>query len=200
MSCSPFDLRDYFFGELSVADRQSVDKHLAACSGCRVELERLQLTGTALLSVRDEEPPRRIAFVSDKVFEPTWWQRIWQSGAKLGFASAAMLSVAIVAHGWISAPRMYVQELHPGGTRIERPMAASVDAEVKAEVEKQLKPVVEQVVTESEKRQAARIAAVSDEQKKSREDLNALGETVGYMRRTFGNLARVSMDNSGAAQ
>ena len=79
-------------------------------------------------------------------------------------------------------------------------MAASVDAVVKAEVEKQLKPVVEQVVTESEKRQAARIAAVSDEQKKSREDLNALGETVGYMRRTFGNLARVSMDNSGAAQ
>jgi anti-sigma factor RsiW len=195
MSCSPFDLRDYFFGELSKADRQSVDKHISACSGCREELDRLQMTNTALLSIRDEEPPRRIAFVSDKVFEPSWWQRIWQSGAKLGFASAAMLSVAIVAHAYIAAPRLYVQQVHPT-TKIQQAIPASVDAAVRDEVERQLKPVVEQVVADSEKRQAARIAAVTDEQKRSREDLNSLGETVGYMRRTFGNLARVSMDTT----
>src|SRR3954447_7825444 len=109
MGCSPFDLKDFFFGELSKADGQSVDKHLAGCVACREELERLQLTQAALLSVRDEEPPRRIAFVSDKVFEPTWWQRMWQSGSKLGFASAALLSAAIVAHGFMAAPRTVVQ-------------------------------------------------------------------------------------------
>ena len=32
------------------------------------------LTQTALLSLADEEIPQRIAFVSDKVFEPRWWQ------------------------------------------------------------------------------------------------------------------------------
>src|SRR5947209_5761289 len=109
MGCSPFDLKDYFFGELSVADRRSVDHHVASCVACRDELETLQLTQTALLSVRDEEPPRRIAFVSDKVFEPKWWQTLW-TGPKVGFASAAMLSFAILAHGFIAAPKTIVQQ------------------------------------------------------------------------------------------
>ena len=192
MSCSPFDLTDYFFGELSKADGQSVDKHLAGCIGCREELHRLQLTQTALLSVRDEEPPRRIAFVSDKVFEAKWWQRMWQSGSKLGFASAALLSAAIVAHGFIAAPKTVVQKVPVAAVQLP---AAIDQAAVRDEVARQLKPVIEQVVMESEKRQATRIAAVSAEQKSIRNDVNGLGETVSYMRRTVGNFARASMDS-----
>jgi hypothetical protein len=52
--------------------------------------------------VRDEEIPQRIAFVSDKIFEPSpwgrWWASFWGSAARLGFASAAMLSAAIVLY------------------------------------------------------------------------------------------------------
>jgi hypothetical protein len=104
VSCSPYDLRDYFFGELARDEQRSVDSHVKACAACREELDELRLTQSALLTVRDEEPPRRIAFVSDKIFEPTWWQRLWHSGARLGFASAAMLSGAILVHAWVARP------------------------------------------------------------------------------------------------
>src|SRR5262245_1841869 len=98
VGCSPFDLRDYFFGELSREDHKAVDRHVASCAGCREEFENLRLAQSTLLSLRDEEPPRRIAFVSDPVFEPSWWRRVWRSGPALGFASAAMLSAAILVH------------------------------------------------------------------------------------------------------
>ena len=100
MSCSPFDLRDYLLEELGDAERRQVDTHLKTCAGCREELEQLRLTQSALLSVREEEIPQRIAFVSDKVFEPSparrLWQAFWGSTARLGFAGAAILSVAIL--------------------------------------------------------------------------------------------------------
>ncbi len=97
MSCSPFDLRDYFLKELSDPQQRQVEAHVKDCPACRQELEQLQLTQTALFSLRDEEIPQRIAFVSDPVFEPSsaqrWWAAFWGSPARLGFAGAAMLSV-----------------------------------------------------------------------------------------------------------
>ncbi len=100
MSCSPFDLKDYFFEELGGAERKEVEAHVTACRACREELNRLRLTGTTLLSLREEEIPRRIAFVSDAVFEPSpwrrWWSGFWNTPARLGFGSAALLSAALV--------------------------------------------------------------------------------------------------------
>jgi anti-sigma factor RsiW len=100
MNCSPFDLRDYFLKELPDSERQQVETHVRGCAGCREELERLGATEAALFTLREEEIPQRIAFVSDKVFEPSpwrrWWSALWGSAARLGFASAAMLSVAIL--------------------------------------------------------------------------------------------------------
>jgi anti-sigma factor RsiW len=100
MSCSPFDLRDYFLKELSDSEQRQVEAHVGDCPPCREELDRLRLTETALLALREEEIPQRIAFVSDKVFEPSpwrrWWAAFWGSTARLAFASAAMLSVAIL--------------------------------------------------------------------------------------------------------
>src|SRR5205807_4315819 len=100
MSCSPFDLKDYFLRELPDPHQREVEVHVSCCPVCREELDRLQLTGAALFSLRDEEIPQRIAFVSDKIFEPSPWRRgwaaFWGSGARLGFVSAAMLSVALL--------------------------------------------------------------------------------------------------------
>ena len=61
--------------------------------------------------------PRRIAFVSDKVFEPTWYQRLWRPLAPAwGFLSAAALAGAIVFHAvW-----------HPGAIVVPSPMASVV--------------------------------------------------------------------------
>jgi anti-sigma factor RsiW len=100
MSCSPFDLRDYFLKELTDPQQRQVEAHVKTCAGCREEMERLRLTEAALFSLREEEIPQRIAFVSDKIFEPSpwrrWWTGFWGSTSRLGFASAAMLSAALV--------------------------------------------------------------------------------------------------------
>jgi hypothetical protein len=100
MSCSPFDLRDYHFQELTDPQRRQVESHVKTCEPCREELGRLQLTESALFTLREEEIPQRIAFVSDPIFEPSPLRRFladfWGSAAKLGFASAAMLSTALV--------------------------------------------------------------------------------------------------------
>lgn len=101
---SDIDLKGYFFGELPEDERRRVAAHLEADPAARAELSRLEATQAMLGFMPDEELPRRIAFVSDKVFEPTWWQRFFASGAQLGFASAAMLALAIVGHGWMSRP------------------------------------------------------------------------------------------------
>jgi anti-sigma factor RsiW len=109
MSCSPFDLRDYFLQELPDPQQQSqVEAHVKTCGACREELNRLRVTEAALRCMADEEIPQRIGFVSDKVFEPSPWRRslaaFWNSGARLGFASAAMLSASLVCYALRPAP------------------------------------------------------------------------------------------------
>ena len=99
MSCSPFDLKEYFLKELPPPQAAQVEEHIHTCSECREDFDRLRLTEAALFSLRDEEIPQRIAFVSDKIFEPSpvrrWISGFWGSAGRLGFASAAMLSAAI---------------------------------------------------------------------------------------------------------
>jgi anti-sigma factor RsiW len=99
MSCS-IDLKAYAVDELPKNERRVVEDHMRGCQSCREELDRLNLTKSALVSLEDEEIPRRIAFVSDRVFEPRWWQRMWHSGPAMGFASAALLAGAILVHGF----------------------------------------------------------------------------------------------------
>ena len=108
MSCSPFDLRDYFLKELTNPQQLQVEAHVHTCTACREELASLGATEAALFCIRDEEIPQRIAFVSDKVFEPSpvrrWLTDFWGSTARLGFASAAVLSVAIAISAWQRTP------------------------------------------------------------------------------------------------
>jgi anti-sigma factor RsiW len=99
MNCSQFDLKGYYLGEPGEAGRAEVEEHLKVCAACREELSRLRLTGLALASVPDEEMPHRIAFLPDRTYQPSGWLRFWNSAPRLGFASAAMLSAAILVHG-----------------------------------------------------------------------------------------------------
>ena len=136
MNCTPDDLKDLFFGEIDAPERKRVVEHLAACRDCQAEYDRLQITHTALLSVREEELPRRIAFVSDKVFEPRWYQQLWSSGPKLAFAGAAMLSCAILVHALALAPPQQTTSNAPDAVRIHEMVQAEVDRRVTAEVKK----------------------------------------------------------------
>lgn len=100
------DWKAYALGELGSADRRQAETHAESCSACREELAMLRLTLDSLSTLREEEVPRRIAFVSDPVFEPKWWQRLLGNPM---FAAAGLLAVAIVAHGAM-APRGLTEE------------------------------------------------------------------------------------------
>jgi anti-sigma factor RsiW len=146
MTCS-FDLKEYALGESSRDEARRIEAHAAECGGCGDEIARLQLTRSALLSLRDEEPPRRIAFVSDKVFEPRWYQRLWNSTAQLAFLGAAMLACAILVHAFVARPVMAP--------------AATVAVDTKAierEVAGRLNDAVAKAVADSESRQQKRTA------------------------------------------
>jgi len=92
-------LRDYHLEELNADQRRQVESHVSVCGSCREELDRLRLTRQALLRLPEEEMPRRIAFVSDKVFEPAWYARWWAALPRLGFA-LAVLAAVFFAGAW----------------------------------------------------------------------------------------------------
>lgn len=136
MNCAPDDLKDLFFGEVDARERKRVEEHLVGCIPCQAEYGRLQLTQTALLSLPDEELPRRIAFISDKVFEPRWYQKLWNSGPKLGFAAAAMLSCAILVHALVPPTPPQVASVPSDNAKIQSMIQTEVDRRVAVEVRK----------------------------------------------------------------
>ncbi len=186
MSCAPFDLNDYFLGELGEPEAQQVRGHLGACLACREELERLRLTQAALLTLRDEEVPRRIAFVSDKVFERRWRHWLWQSGPRLGFTSAVVLSLAILAHAFLVPSPPVTQ---PVGT---------------AALEQRLEAAVAKAVAGTEARQAAQIqkavsAAREELEFRRRADLVAMEENLDLLRKLM-NVSYLASNRGGGGQ
>jgi anti-sigma factor RsiW len=93
-------LRDYAFDELAGDELRALEQHLATCADCAADLDGLRLTTAALRVLPDREIPQRIAFVSDKVFRPSsvarFFGSFWNSAARLGFASALVLAVALI--------------------------------------------------------------------------------------------------------
>ena len=185
MSCSPFDVRDYFLNELAATERRAVEAHVKICSSCRDEFDRLRVMDAALRSVPEEEIPQRIAFVSDKIFEPSPWKRrlaaFWNSGARLGFASAAMLSCALVY--FAAARPAQIAQVSPAQTAglnapaTVTPAAAPVMSE--AEIQRRIDLAVDKAVNASEKRQKLLMAKYDKEIAGTRGDL-ALAEDANY--------------------
>ncbi|HEX3743730.1 MAG TPA: hypothetical protein VHW09_07365 [Bryobacteraceae bacterium] len=174
MSCSPFDLRDYYLKELTDPQQRQMESHMQDCPACRLELEQLRLTQAALFSLRDEEIPQRIAFVSDPVFEPSaarrWWNAFWGSPGHLGFASAAMLSAALLATAFtrMGGPAAGGLSSAQIDSRIQHAVAASEARQTvrttqlvhelaqKADSEHQLRLVAESEMEYARKREYAR--------------------------------------------
>ena len=148
MSCSPFELRDYYFKELAENERRLTDVHVKTCANCREELERLRATEAVLLTLSDEEIPQRIGFISDPVFQPSpfrrGWDALWGSAARLTFASAAMLSVALL----VFALMRPVPQISAQAPAIDR-------AALEADFSRRLNDTVQKAVAASEARQAS---------------------------------------------
>jgi len=125
MNCSFFDgkpesrpdWKAFVLRELNADDARQAEAHLATCSICHEEVATLRLTLDTLSTLREEEIPRRIAFVSDKVFEPRWWQRVFSPT----FAAGALVAVAILIHG----------SLRPGQAQVDAAITKAV-AQVEA--------------------------------------------------------------------
>jgi hypothetical protein len=93
-------LRDYALDELPAGERPGMEQHIAVCGDCAAELDQLRVTTAVLRVLPDREIPQRIAFVSDKIFQPSPLARFfggfWNSAARLGFASACVLGGALI--------------------------------------------------------------------------------------------------------
>ncbi len=152
----PFDLKEYALGECPREESHRVEAHVAECDACREELARLQLTQATLAALRDEEIPRRIAFVSDKVFEPHWYQRLWNSGPRLAFLAASLLACAIFVHAFVgpartpAAPQLATFTANEIAERVQREVSARLDGAVQTAVAK--------AVAASEERQQRKTA------------------------------------------
>ena len=142
MNCQDFDLKAFLLNEATPTERRGVEQHLAVCDACASEYHRLELTTAALMAVPAEEPPRRIAFISDKVFEPNRWQRFWQSAPRLGFASAALLAGAILVHAF-----------HQPGSAVTPIDTAAIEAKVRADVGQRIGEAVRLAVARMEQNQ-----------------------------------------------
>ena len=194
MNCSSIDLKAYFLGEMDRGTKSACEDHITRCDDCHEELERLQLTQTALMAMPDEAIPQRIAFVSDRVFEPRWWQTIWRSGPAMGFASAALLSGAILVHGF-TQPAPVVVATAP----VVQVDQARIDRQIQEQVTKAAAGMRTQQVAES----AKLVAAVEQKlESRHRSDLVSAQETIRMYQQQMGRLmvAYNPASNTGAAR
>jgi anti-sigma factor RsiW len=137
MNCEQCDWKAYALGELDLSARREAEAHAATCAQCREELATLRLTLDAMATLRDEEMPRRIAFVSDKVFEPKWYQRLWSPT----FAGAMVLAAAILVHGFV------------------RPAGSMDDARVQAQVAQAVTKAVAQAEAKNQEQMLEVVSA-----------------------------------------
>jgi hypothetical protein len=100
MGCENYDWKSYALGEMDSPGRREAEAHAALCPNCREELATLRLTLDTLSALREEEIPRRIAFVSDQIFEPHWYKRALRSVWSANFAAACVIAGAILVHAF----------------------------------------------------------------------------------------------------
>ena len=191
MSCSPFDLRDYFLKELPESEQRQVEAHVRNCQPCLEELDRLRLTEAALFALREEEIPQRIGFVSDPVFEPSpwrrWWAALWGSTARLAFASAAVLSIAIL----VAALRPVEQQIavRPGPPQI-------VKAVSDTEIQSRIDIAVAKAVAQVDVRQTEKTKQLVADLEGTRQRLLLAADEFDYYKRRV-DAIRISASNYG---
>jgi hypothetical protein len=152
MSCESVDLKSYAFGEATREERGTVKAHVLGCGPCREELSRLELTQAALMSLRDEEIPRRIGFISDKEVAPAWWQ-FWHMAPHFvipGLSAVALVIALLIP--WLT--RQGVVVIQPPA-----PQAAFAAPAPEIEIDKRVQAAVAKAMAASEQRTVELLAA-----------------------------------------
>ena len=199
-------VRDYAFDELPRSERPALERHLKECAGCAAELDRLQLTTAALRVLPDAEMPRRIAFVSDKVFEPNWFTRFWNSAAQLGFASACVLAAGIsfaAMHGIAGIPAVIQtasgQQASAQQASAKQPASVSDRQAIDEALAKAVSAAVEK--TRSEDMQLTKAALEQVDRKYEQQQQNmmvSMQENLRIMQKHLGTATLLSANYEGA--
>lgn len=190
MDCGSVDLKAFSLGEATAAEKRQVEAHVKSCPACREELARLELTFASMGALRDEEIPRRIAFVSDQVFEPSWWRRLWTSGPQLGFASAGMLAAALVFHAVYQPAIVSPQPAAQMAAASTSPTTLTEEQIQKRIDEAVLKAVAQ--VEDRQKKQTMELLAASEKRHEMDRQglLVAVEEQSSIMQRRFNQLVK----------
>ena len=152
------DWKSYALGELDSRTRQEAEKHVAACDDCQDQLAELRVTLDAMATLREEELPRRIAFVSDKVFEPRWYQKVF---LRPSFAAAMVIAVAILVHAFVRPMGVPVNTTAQVDTRaIEARVTAQVTERLQSEMAMAVNAAVTKAVADTEKHDDQRTASL----------------------------------------
>jgi anti-sigma factor RsiW len=150
MNCESYDWKAYALGELDHSARREAEAHADSCPACREEVAALRLTLDAMATLREEEVPRRIAFVSDQIFEPRWYQRALRSLWSPNFAAACVVAGAILVHAFARPPA-------PDAAALNAQINAAVVQAVAA-VEQQHAEQVDRMVSFYDSRDSALVA------------------------------------------
>lgn len=191
-------VRDYVFDEIPAAARAGVANHIAACPQCAAELARLQLTMAALRALPDREVPQRIAFVSDKVFEPSpvrrFFSAFWNSGPRLGFASACILSAAFVIFAFHRPAEIRNNTQTALPADFSRQVDAAVARQVNARIDKAVSDAVARVHAEDARLlQAALESADRKAEQRRRALMVAMGEELNTLQKRLGVYTEYAM-------
>ena len=193
--CDREQLRDFAFDELAAPARAAMERHLAGCEGCSAELAQLQLTTAALRCVTDREIPQRIAFVSDKVFQPSpvsrFFSGFWNSGARLAFASACVIAAAIVFSAYRRPAENHSAAQSAATVALSRD---DVSREIDARVNKAVSDAVAQVHAEDARVMKAALESADRKAEQQRRTLMvAWGEQMNTLQKRIGVLTEYAM-------
>lgn len=145
------DWKAFALGELDPEALRQAEAHAAACSDCRDELAGVRLTLDTLSTLREEEIPKRIAFVSDKVFEPRWWQ----SFLRPSFAAGGLIAAAIMIHAFVR-PISPVSATPGDAAAIEARVEQQVAERMRSEIGNAVSAAVTKAVADTEQREEQR--------------------------------------------
>lgn len=193
MPCADYDWKGFVLQEIPPAERRRMEEHLRSCSACRQEVEALGLTIVAVRQLPQQPIPRRLAFVSDPVFELPWWKRLWRMPAPAwGFAAACVVAAAIFAHGLITPPPPVTARYDPAV--IEKAVQAELERQLPARLEAAVRTQIAPAMTQLETRLASFEQRVENDR---RADLRDVASAFELLQKRINNVYLASAQYGG---
>lgn len=193
------DLRELVFGDELARTPEAELQAINERPESQAELNRLLELRETLLSLADEEPPRRTVLVSETAGAP-WWKRVLSPGSPgWGFAGALALAAAVLAHGYLARS----VERNSAALALESPRIAAtaatpavpgeeaIDARIEDAVERRLAREIHAVKAELRKEyqgETRRLVAAAEERMEQRREneMFQMREAVAFIQKKYG--------------